>query len=67
MITNSLVAILGALAIVSYFLFLAWTVIDALKERKFWWVLFILCLPFVGAVVYFFVEKEHDYMKISEE
>lgn len=47
--------------------FMAWMVIDAGRQDKFWWIVFILGLPFVGAIVYFFVEKKHEYMKIRAE
>lgn len=47
--------------------FMAWMVIDAGKQDKFWWIVFILGLPFVGAIVYFFVEKKQEYMKLKEE
>lgn len=47
--------------------FMLWMVIDAGKQDKFWWIAFILALPVVGAVVYFFVEKKHEYMKLREE
>lgn len=47
--------------------FMVWMVIDAGRQDKFWWIVFILGFPIVGAIVYFFVEKKHDYMKLKEE
>lgn len=65
--SNFLVALVGGIVLASYFLFLAWMTIDAVRSRKFLWLIFILGFPFVGAIVYFFVEMEHDYMKIGEK
>jgi hypothetical protein len=45
--------------------FIVWMVIDSGKQDKFWWLVFIIGIPFVGAVIYFFVEKKGDYAKIS--
>lgn len=64
---NSLIALTGGLAAGSYFLFLAWMAIDALKTGRILWLIAILGVPFIGVVIYFFVEKEHDYMKLREK
>ena len=47
--------------------FVAWMMVDAGRHDKFLWIVFILGLPLVGATVYFFVEKKHDYMKLGKE
>ena len=44
--------------------FVLWMLVDAGKQDKFWWVVIILGLPVVGAIGYFFLEKERDYAKI---
>lgn len=62
---NLLIAIAGGVMFTTYFSFLMWMTVDALATKKYLWLVFILGLPLVGAVVYFFVEKEHDYLKLS--
>lgn len=47
--------------------FIVWMVVDAAKGDMFWWVVFILGVPIVGAAIYYFVEKKHDYFKLSKE
>lgn len=64
---NFFIAVAGGFIIVSYLLFLLWMTIDAVKGGKFLWLIFILGLPIIGVTVYFFVEKEHDYMKLSKK
>lgn len=43
--------------------FMAWMVVDAGKQDRFWWVVIILGVPFIGGVVYYFTEKKHEYAK----
>jgi hypothetical protein len=45
--------------------FMVWMAVDAAKGDKYWWIVLILGLPLIGGVVYFFVEKKHDYSKIE--
>lgn len=50
--------------------FVMWMAVDAAKQDKFWWLVLITGIPLVGAVVYYFVEKEGDYAKappVAEE
>lgn len=44
--------------------FLLWMLVDAAKQDKFWWIVLILILPILGAVIYYFTEKQHDYVKM---
>ena len=56
--------------VVAYILgisFTLWMLVHAAKQDKFWWIVLIVGLPFVGAVVYYFVEKEHDYAKLPKQ
>lgn len=41
-----------------------WMIVDAAKSDKYWWVAIMVALPLIGSLIYFFVEKEHDYEKI---
>ncbi len=43
--------------------FMFWMVVDAGKQDRFWWVVVIIGVPVVGAAVYFFTEKKHEYAK----
>ena len=43
--------------------FTVWMMIDAGKQDRFWWVVLIIGIPFVGSAVYFFTEKKHEYAK----
>jgi ABC-type nickel/cobalt efflux system permease component RcnA len=43
--------------------FTLWMVVDAAKQDRFWWVLLIVAIPFVGSALYFFTEKKHEYAK----
>jgi ABC-type nickel/cobalt efflux system permease component RcnA len=43
--------------------FTLWMVVDAGKQDRFWWMILILGIPFVGSTVYFFTEKKHEYAK----
>ncbi len=43
--------------------FTLWMAIDAGKQDRFWWLVLIIGIPFVGSSVYFFTEKKHEYAK----
>jgi hypothetical protein len=45
------------------FAFIFWMAVDAGKQDRFWWIVFILGVPVVGAAVYYFTEKKHEYAK----
>ena len=47
--------------------FIVWMMIDALTHKKILWFIGILLFPLVGAIVYFFTEKKHDYAKIISD
>lgn len=61
------VLMISILAYVLGISFMLWMVVDAAKNDKFWWIVLIVALPVVGAIVYYFVEKHHDYAKIPKE
>jgi NADH:ubiquinone oxidoreductase subunit 6 (subunit J) len=44
--------------------FMLWMIVDAAKQDKYIWLAIMVALPVVGSIVYFFVEKEHEYEKI---
>lgn len=46
--------------------FMLWMIVDAAKNDKLAWLAIMVALPVVGSVVYFFVEKEHEYVHIPE-
>ncbi len=65
-----LVSILTALVILFYVLaasFVLWMLVDAAKQDKIWWVVLIVGVPIIGAIVYFFTEKKHEYAKINPD
>ena len=43
--------------------FTLWMAVDAAKQDRFWWIVLIIGIPFVGSGVYFFTEKKHEYAK----
>lgn len=43
--------------------FILWMSIDAGKQDRFWWLVVIVGIPIIGAVVYYFTEKKHEYAK----
>ena len=47
--------------------FVIWMAVDAAKQNKYWWIVLVVGLPLIGAIVYFFVEKNGDYMKLEAE
>ena len=58
------------LTVVTYILgisFMVWMLVDSAKQDKFWWVVIIVALPLIGAIVYYFVEKEHEYAKLPKQ
>ncbi len=44
-----------------FFSFILWMAVDAAKQDRFFWVVVVLGVPFIGAVAYYFTEKKHDY------
>ena len=45
--------------------FTIWMMIDAGKQDRFWWLTLIIGIPVIGAAVYYFSEKKHEYIKVS--
>jgi hypothetical protein len=43
--------------------FILWMAIDAGKQDRFWWLVVIVGIPIIGAIVYYFTEKKHEYAK----
>jgi uncharacterized membrane protein YeiB len=43
--------------------FILWMAVDAGKQDRFWWVVLILGIPVIGAFVYYFTEKKHEYAR----
>ena len=43
--------------------FTVWMVVDAAKQDRFWWVVLVVGIPFVGPVAYYYTEKKHEYAK----
>ena len=70
MILDTLINFLLQAVVVFMFVFVVsfifWMAIDAAKQDKFWWLMVIVGVPFVGSVVYYFVEHEHDYAKLPK-
>lgn len=65
-----LVSILTAAVILFYVLaasFVLWMLVDAAKQDKIWWIILIVGVPVIGAAVYYFTEKKHDYAKINPD
>ncbi len=57
----STVAIYGAYLF--FFSFTLWMMVDAAKQDRFWWVVVILGVPFIGSITYYLTEKKHEYAK----
>lgn len=62
-ITGILLEIITYGAFIVVFSFMAWMAVDAGKQDRFWWVVMIIGVPFVGSAVYYFTEKKHEYAK----
>lgn len=45
--------------------FILWMAVDAAKADKYWWIVLIVGIPLIGGIIYYFVEKKHEYAKIS--
>lgn len=62
---TSFSTLLSALVLLAMYViaisFMVWMVVDAAKNDKFWWLVFILMLPFIGALLYYFTEKKKMY------
>lgn len=43
--------------------FMFWMAVDSAKHDRFWWIVIIIALPFVGALAYYAVERKHLYKK----
>ena len=41
--------------------FTIWMIVDAGKQDRFWWLVLIIGVPVIGAAVYYFTEKKHEY------
>jgi hypothetical protein len=57
-------AVLVYIAYIVSLSFMLWMIVDAAKNDKLAWLAIMVALPVVGSIVYFFVEKEHDYVHI---
>lgn len=44
--------------------FTVWMLIDAGKQDRFWWLALIIGVPVIGAAVYYFTEKKHEYRQV---
>lgn len=64
-ITGILLEIITYGAFIIVFSFMAWMAVDAGKQDRFWWVVMIIGVPFVGSAVYYFTEKKHEYAKVK--
>lgn len=45
--------------------FILWMLVDAAKQDNFWWLVIILGIPIIGAIMYYFLEKKRDYIKVA--
>lgn len=45
--------------------FILWMLVDAAKQDNFWWLAIILGVPIIGAIMYYFLEKKRDYIKVA--
>ncbi len=62
-ITSAIMTLVTYGAFIVVFSFMAWMAIDAAKQDRFWWIVIILGVPFIGGVVYYITEKKHQYVK----
>ena len=74
MISGIAAVLLGAIFMFSLYTlyvivasFIMWMAIDAGKKDNFLWLVFILGIPVVGAIAYYFVDKKRDYIKIPKQ
>lgn len=44
--------------------FTLWMAIDAGKQDRFWWLVFVVGIPIIGPIAYFFTEKRHQYARV---
>lgn len=62
-ITSAMMTLVTYSAFIIVLSFMVWMAVDAGKQDRFWWVVMILGVPFIGGVVYYFTEKKHEYAK----
>jgi Ca2+/Na+ antiporter len=62
-ITSAMLTLISYGAFTIVFSFTIWMAVDAAKQDRFWWVVMIFGVPFVGSAVYYFTEKKHEYAK----
>jgi ABC-type nickel/cobalt efflux system permease component RcnA len=62
-ITSALMTLITYGAFIIVLSFMTWMAVDAGKQDRFWWVVMILGVPFIGGAVYYFTEKKHEYAK----
>ncbi len=61
--------ILAVIMYVAFFFVVTFIVrmaLHAIKTRKFIWLFGIICFPFIGATLYYFIEEKHDYIKYKK-
>lgn len=63
MITSAIMTLVTYGAFIIILSFMAWMVVDAGKQDRFWWVVIIVGVPFIGGAVYYLTEKKHEYAK----
>lgn len=67
---SALVGILIMITIILIYVlavsFIIWMIVDAAKNNKYWWIVLIIGIPVIGAIIYYFVEKKGDYLKIKK-
>lgn len=62
-ILGSIMTLIVYTAYIFIFAFTLWMAVDAGKQDRFWWMVLIIGIPFIGSGVYFFTEKKHEYAK----
>lgn len=63
LIMGALMTLVMYMAYIVVFAFTLWMAVDAGKQDRFWWIVLILGIPFIGSIVYYFTEKKHEYAK----
>ena len=58
---GALITFIVAACYIIMIAFTIWMLIDAGKQDRFWWLTVIIGVPVVGAAVYYFTEKKHEY------